>query len=154
MIDFFTYLNTQKTEDKRAFFIHFPAASGKSAFAKKAARLRPDIHYLGLQQALLQASDLPEVYLCDFDWFKVYLLAIQTDKECVLVDNPDILLNTWPADEKNKFTNWIENQLRSPSDTKKTFIFMLQTDSVICSQHIENSLRQPRVVPLDHFNAI
>jgi hypothetical protein len=102
----------------------------------------------------LQASDLPDIYLCDFDWFKAYLLAIQTDKECVLVDNPDILLNTWPPDEKNKFINWIEIQLRSPSVTKKTFMFMLQTDGAICNQQIENSSRQPRVVPLDHFNAI
>ena len=154
MLSFSDYLNEQNSEDKRAFFIHYPANSGKTAFAQKAAKLRADIQYIDLQQAFLQIKDLPEISMCDFDFFRDFLLNFETEKVIILVDNPDFLLNTWSGDEKHKLIDWVRGQLRSPSVTKKTFIFMIQSEDVIANAQFNNSCGHSRVVPLNNFEAI
>ena len=62
MINFFKYLDQQSSEDKRAFIVHYPAKSGKTSFAKRAAMQRADIFYLDLQETFLKQPDLPQNY--------------------------------------------------------------------------------------------
>ena len=154
MINFFKYLDQQSSEDKRAFIVHYPAKSGKTAFAKGAAAQRANIHYLDLQETFLQRSDLPRINQCGFDFFKEFLRGLQVAKEFILIDNPDFLFNTWKTQEKQDFLHWLIGQLRSPGDTDKTFIFFIQSDETLSVAQFNNSCGQPRVLPLNEFEVI
>ena len=154
MINFYKYLDQQSSEDTRAFIIHFPANSGKTAFAKLAASRRAGIHYLDLQEIFLNQPDLPQVTRCGFEFLKGYLLGLQTPAEFILIDNPDFLFNTWKSEDKQAMLHWMKAQLRSPGVTKKTFIFLIQTDEILATAQFTNSCGQPRILPLNEFEAV
>lgn len=154
MINFHHYLDQQSSEDKRAFIIHYPARSGKTTFARRAAAQRPGIYYLDLQETFLHQPNLPPITQCGFDFFKDYLLGLQAPEECVIIDNPDFLFNTWQPGEKQALLHWMKVQLRSPSVTEKTFIFIIQSDNILATAHFNNSCGQPRILPLNEFEAI
>jgi hypothetical protein len=154
MINFFGYLDTQRSEDKRSFIIHFPAITGKTTFAKKAASLLPDIHYLDLQKLFVSTKDFPLLKECGVDFLKNFLINLGSPEDVVLIDNPDFLLNTWSTSQKKSFIQWIKLQLRSPSITNKTFIFMIQSDDVLTNANFNNSHGQPRVLALNEFEAL
>jgi len=71
-----------------------------------------------------------------------------------VVDNPDFLLNTWSDEEKHDFVTWLRIQLRSPADTEKTLIFVIQSDDVIAAADIRNSHGEQRVLALNQFDAL
>lgn len=154
MINFFKYLDQQSSEDKRAFIVYFPAKSGKTSFAKRAAAQRAGIYYLDLQQAFLKHPDLPKIPQCGFDFLKDYLLGLPMAEEFVLIDNPDFLFNTWTNDEKQALLHWMKVQLRSPGVTEKTFAFFIQSDEILATAQFNNSSGQPRILPLNEFEAI
>jgi len=58
-MNFFTYLDRQKLEDRQAFIIYYPAMRGKTRFAKRAQQLRPDLYYLDLLEYCLAFPKLP-----------------------------------------------------------------------------------------------
>lgn len=153
-MNFHRYLDQQSSEDKRAFIIHYPANSGKTGFARRAADLRPGIHYLDLQGTFLNHPNLPPIPQCGFVFLKDFLLGLQIPEEFVIVDNLDFLINTWKLEEKQALLYWIKVQLRSPGITEKTFIFIIQSDELLATAQFKNSSGQPRVLPLNEFEAI
>ena len=154
MINFLRYLDTQSGEDKRGFIVHYPANSGKSAFARRAAGLRPGIHYLDLLDACLNDPNLPAIPQCGFEFLKNTLLGLSVRAETVLVDNPDFLFNTWPSDDKHALLHWLKVQLRSPAVSATTFAFFIQSDEILAAAQFNNSAGQPRVLTLNQFAAI
>jgi hypothetical protein len=154
LINFLRYLNQQSAEDKRAFIIHYPALSGKTDFAKRAATLRPGIYYLDLQETFINHPNLPPISQCGFSFLKDFLLGLQIPEDCIVIDNPDFLFNTWEREDKNALLHWIKVQLRSPSVSEKTFIFIIQNDDILASAQFNNSCGQPRILSLNEFEAI
>jgi len=154
MINFYKYLDQQSSEDKRAFIVQYPAKSGKTSFAKRAAAKRAGIFYLDLQEAFLKQPDLPKMTQCGFDFLKEYLLGLQVKEEFVLIDNPDFLFNIWKTEDKQALLHWMKVQLRSPSVTEKTFAFFIQSDEILATAQFNNSCGQPRILPLNEFEAI
>lgn len=154
MINFHRFLDQQSSEDTRAFIIHYPANSGKTAFARHAATQRPGIYYLDLQETFLNQPDLPPITKCGFSYLKDFLLALQISDEFVIVDNPDFLFNTWKPEEKQELLYWIKVKLRSPGVTSKTFIFFIQSDEILAIEQFKNSRGQSRVLALNEFEAL
>lgn len=154
MINFYSYLDQQSSEDTRSFIIHYYADSGKTVFARHAASLRPGIYYLDLQETFLNRPNLPPITQCGFSFLKDYLLGLQISEEFIIVDNPDFLFNTWGPEDKQALLYWMKLQLRSPGDTEKTFIFMIQDDEILANAQFNNSCGQSRVLPLNELEAI
>ena len=152
-MNFHNYLHRQMAEDRRAFIIHYPAAAGKTAFARRICETRNDTYHFDFQRYWL---DRPELEPGDLNFvaFKNILLSLNVPEVVVLVDNMDILFNIWRKQDKADFSNWLKRQLRSPQDTTKTFVFMLQTDSAFATIVMENSQGDSRVLPLNSFEAI
>lgn len=151
---FHDYLNNQKTEDRRAFIVHYPAKSGKTQFAREICEQREDAHLLDLQAYFLQHPELSPIRRLDFTKFKDLLLSLDMREDVILVDNVDFLFNTWRKKDKEKFSNWLKHQLRTPGDTKKTFIFVFQTDPFIENIILVNSNQESRVLPMNEFESI
>lgn len=148
------YLNHQKTEDRRAFIIHYPANSGKTTFAKKIAEIRPDVHYIDLLEFFLKNPDLKPIDKFGFEEFRDLLLKYEAEESVLLIDNPDFLLNTWKKSEKEELLNWFRLGLRSPGVTKKTIILMIQEDGFLSAADFVNTYGEPRVLALNMFDAI
>lgn len=153
-MNFHDYLNHQKTEDKRAFIIHYPAKSGKTQFARTICEQREDTYLLDLQAYFLQHPELPPIRRFDFPKFKNLFLSLDMRENVILVDNVDFLFNTWKKKDKAEFANWLKHQLRSPGDTKKTFIFIFQTDPFIEDLSLMNSHHESRVLPMNEFESL
>jgi hypothetical protein len=153
-MDFGKYLNHQKTEDTQAFIIHYPANSGKTAFSKKLAETRSDVHYVDMLDCFLKNPDLEPINKFRFEKFRDFLLNYQVEQSVLIIDNPDFLLNTWRKSDKEALLNWIKIGLRSPGVTKKTIILMIQEDGFLSVAEIANSYGESRVLPLNTFGAI
>jgi len=50
--------------------------------------------------------------------------------------------------------HWMKVQLRSPGVTEKTFSFFIQSDEILATAQFNNSCGQPRILPLNEFEAI
>jgi len=148
------YLNRQNNEDRRAFVIHYPAKSGKTDFARRVCEIQQDAHLLDLQSYFLEHPELPPIERCDLSELKGILLSLERPERVLVVDNPDFLLNTWSDEEKHDFVTWLRIQLRSPADTEKTLIFVIQSDDVIAAADIRNSHGEQRVLALNQFDAL
>lgn len=150
---FHDYLHRQMAEDRRAFIVHYPAATGKTAFAKRISETRSDTYLFDFQQYWLEHPELSPEEL-NFEAFKALLLSLSVPEPVVLVDNLDILFNIWRDKDKNAFLNWLKIGLRSPLYTDKTFVFILQTDLAFANADINNSQSESRVLTLDTFDAL
>lgn len=148
------YLNHQKAEDRRAFIIHFPPCSGKTQFARRLAETRLDVYYLDLLAFCLVHPELPPVAQFDFKALRALLLGLDVPQAVILVDHPDFLFNTWNAGEKRALLHWLQLELRSPADTEKTFVFIIQNDDVLAAAEFRNAYDEPRVLALNRFEAI
>lgn len=151
-MNFHDYLNRQKTEDRRAFIVHYPARSGKTQFARQVANSRPDVVYLDLQQYFIDHP--PSSHQYGFSELKSLLLNLDVSESVVLVDNPDFLFNTWLKRDQSDFSNWLKIQLRSPGVTKQTFVFFVQTDPFFERMDLENSQGESRILPLNAFESL
>lgn len=149
------YLSHQKSEDRRAFIIHYPAGSGKTEFVKHLAQGRADdVFYLDLLAHFLARPGLPPVADIGPKELRGWLLALDVPQSVVIVDNPDFLLNTWSKIEKQNFLHWLGTELRSPADTNKTLMFVIQDDDVLAVANLQNTYGEPRVLALDAFDAL
>ena len=148
------YVDTQATESYRAFIIHGPAMSGKTLLAR---RMR-DV--LGAYILDLQAHFAGDADLCArIDRYRPrdlerLLLALDVPESLVVVDNMDFLINTWTPRHTQEFVAMVDHRLRSPGDTDKTFVFLIQTDPAIVRQELTNTRGQPRILPIDAFYAL
>jgi hypothetical protein len=153
-MNFHDYLNRQQNEDRRAFIIHYGARSGKTRFARRICETRQDAYLLDLLAYFLEHPELPPIEKCGFDMLKGLLLALDVPQDVIIVDNPDFLFNIWSAEEKQRLLGWLRTQLRSPGVTKKTIVFLVQTDDIITVADLRNSGNEPRVLALDAFDAL
>jgi hypothetical protein len=152
MMNFHDFLNRQKTEDRRAFIVHYPAKSSKTQFARHAVKTHPDIYYLDLQQYFLDRPQSSDQF--GFSELKSVLLNLNVSESVLLVDNPDFLFNTWTKRDQADFANWLKIQLRSPGVTKKTFVFFVQNDPYFENMDLKNSQGESRVLPLNAFESL
>lgn len=153
-MQFEEFIDIQLTEDRRAFIVHFPAKAGKTDFVKKFGVLRPDVILLDLQEWLLGLDEIDDISLIDFDKLKELLLGINEKETVIIIDNCDVLFNTWKDSEKNKFIAWLKVRLRSPSVTTNTFVFVIQTDPYFDHVNLKNSRGDSRILSLDAFTMI
>lgn len=153
-MNFHDYLNRQNAEDRRAFIIHYHAKSGKTQFAHRICAIRQDVYLLDLQAYFLKHPELTHIGQFNFENLQYLLLALNVPQSVIIVDNTDFLFNTWEKRDKTDFTDWLRQQLRSPGVTDKTFIFMVQSDPFFESLRITNSYQEPRVLPLNAFEAL
>lgn len=153
-MNFHDYLNRQKTEDRRAFIIRYPAASGKSAFALRVYETRNDVYLLDFQEYWTNHPELPLPGRFGFKDLRRFLLSLDVTESVVVVDNPDVLFNTWLDKDKRDFINWMKRQLRSPQETDKTFIFVFQNNPLLENVDLRNSFGEPRVLSLDTFESL
>lgn len=153
-MDFHDYLNRQKAEDRRAFIIHYPPRSGKTKFAKRILDSRDDVFLLDVQNHLSNYSEIMKNSQFGFRFLRDLLMDLSVEEAVVIIDNVDILLNTWQKKDFKDFINWLKVQLRSPARTKKTFIFIVQTEAALNGGDLTNSYGDPRVLALDAFEAI
>ena len=148
------YLVTQGQETRRAFFIHAPAMGHKTALARRMRHML-GAYVLDLQAHFLERPDLS----ARIDRFRPgdlekLLLGLDESEKIIVVDNVDFLLNTWSQPTLEQFVGMVESRLKSPDITDKTFVFILQSNSVILQQDMTNSLGQPRILPLSAFKAL
>jgi len=148
------YLSRQQNEDRRAFIIHYGAKSGKTRFARRICETRHDAYLLDLLAYFLAHPELPPIQQCGLDILKKLLRTLDIPQSVVIVDNADFLFNTWGTEEKRRLLNWLGVQLRSPADTEKTFVFMIQTDDAIAAANLHNSYGESRVLALNEFDAM
>lgn len=153
-MDFQGYLNRQNNEDRRAFIIHAPPVSGKTYFAWRIVETRQDAYLCDLQKYFLENPGLPPVHQVGLDELWEILLKVETDKNVVVVDHADFLFNTWGRKGKEGFVNFIQVQLRSPRDTLKTYVFVIQRDSEMTQSQFQNSYGEARVLKLSEFDAL
>lgn len=148
------YLRRQNAEYNRSFIIHYPAQTGKTRFARRICETREDAYLFDLLSHFVEHPDLPPIQRCSVAVLKSVLLKLNISQRVLIVDNPDFLINTWSPDEKEEFLNWLGVLLRSPGDTEKTMVFVVQTDGLISNSDLRNSHHEPRVLPLDAFDAL
>ena len=148
------YVATQATESYRAFIIHGPAMSGKTRLARRMADA------LGAYVLDLQAHFVAHPDLCArIDRYRPHdleklLLALDVPESLVVIDNMDFLINTWSPKHRRGFVAMMDKRLRSPGDTDKTFVFLIQTDPLIVRHELSNTRGQPRILPIDAFYAL
>ena len=149
------YLNRQNNEDRRAFVIHYPAKKGKTSFARRICETRQDACLLDLQRYFLEHLELPPIEQCSASMLKNLLLSLDRPERVLVIDNADFLLNTWSNAEKLALVHWLRTQLRSPANTEKTLLFVIQSDDVISAvADMRNSYGEPRVLALNEFDAL
>lgn len=152
MKNFNDFLNRQKTEDRRAFIVHYPAKSAKTRFAQKVSEKRVDTYCLDLQA---HANEHQEAFKSfGFTVLQQLLLGLDVKESVVIIDNADFLFNTWESTDQVEFENWLRIQLRSPSMSNKTFVFFVQSDDYFMNMQLKNSRGESRVLPLDAFEAL
>jgi hypothetical protein len=153
-MNFAEYLKHQSSEDRRAFILHFPAVSGKTYFARKARETIPDVELLDLQQYFLNTSGLPGIKDCTPKVLKNILFDFKTDQSVVIVDHLDFLFNTWKKQQKLDFLEMIKQQWRSPADTEKTYVFLMQSDENLEGVEMLNTYGESRVLALNKFDSL
>lgn len=155
---FANFLEQQTHEDRQAFIIHFPALSGKTAFIRKACQVINNIHYLDLLEYVQLTPALAAAGAIDLSSFEQLVLQIDRGlpaEVCAfVVDQGDFMFNTWDREEKQGFLHWLRGGLRTPSLAKRPYIFIIQTDDVLSSGSLINSLNQSRILALNEFEAL
>ena len=148
------FLDFQMTQDRRAFVVHFPALSGKTRYFSTVAASRKDAVLLDLQRWLLKRAITENAKVIDpEDLFKM-LLDLDYQNSIIIVDNVDVVFNSWKKHMKDDFFTSLRVWLRSPSVTSNTFVFVLQDDASLAKVTLANSRNESRVLPLDAFDAI
>jgi hypothetical protein len=148
------YLTIQGQETFRACIIHAPAMGHKTELGR---RMR---NVLGAYLFDLQAHFLEHPKLAErIDRFRPHdlerlLLGLQVPESVVVVDNVDFLLNTWTKRHLEAFVAMVDLRLKSPGVTDKTFVFFVQDHPVILRYELKNTRDQPRILPLDAFQAL
>jgi len=157
-MNFFALLDQQSYADRRAFIVHYPATRGKTRFAQRICQLRPGVFYIDLLDLYNASKDLPHIRNFNLKALQKLLLELPCPPSAhtVLVDHGDFLFNTWSADLKNSFNDWLKTSLRSPSKTDKTFVFFIQTDGVLSATQTVTFDQKTRTLAyaLNEFDAI
>ena len=152
--DLRNFLTKQAQETCRAFIIHAPAMAGKTALAR---RMEEELgaYRFDLQDYFLThpetASGIDRFRPRDLESI---ILNLEVTQKVIVVDNIDFLLNVWTPNMKREFLEIVNLRLKSPDITSKTFVFLVQTDPLISQYRFTHKQRQPRILPLDAFQAL
>jgi len=146
LLDILSYIDRQKRESYRAFFIVGAANFGKSDFAKKVAE-EANGRYIDLLVLFLNEQSLSD----SIDTFRPkdlerLLIDLGDNAELLIVDNIDFLINTWTYRLREEFRDRFL-KLRS-GVTRTTFCFVAQMDEVFEEVDAKNTLGQPRVIEI------
>ncbi len=157
-MNFAKYLEQQTHEDRQAFIIHYAALSGKTQFIKKACQVIPSIHYIDLLEYVSATPELSSLEKIEVSIFTDMLLKLDKSlpekTSALVIDQGDFMFNTWDKDEKQEFLHWLRVSLRTPSVAKRPFIFIIQSDGVLSSATLNNTLNQSRILALNEFDAL
>jgi len=157
-MNFAKYLQHQTHEDRQAFIIHYPALSGKTQFIQKACQVIPGIHYVDLLEYASANPEMSSLEKIEVSIFTDMLLKLDKSlpekTSALVIDQGDFMFNTWDKDEKQEFLHWLRVTLRTPSVAKRPFIFVIQTDDVLSSATLNNTLNQSRILALNEFDAL
>lgn len=155
-MNFYKFLECQKQEDRQAFIVHYPPASGKTRFARHLCQGDPSLYYVDLLAVYLAAPGMPAVTDLNPRQFQKWLLGLACPPEAhtLILDHGDFLFNTWNADEKGQFLSWLRVTLRTPSPTTRTHVFFIQTDGILSSAQLTNSHGTSRILKLSEFETI
>jgi len=152
LLDILSYIERQKRESYRAFFIVGPANFGKSDFARELAE-KADGRYLDLLELFLNDQSLSD----SIDTFRPtdlerLLIDLGDGVELLIVDNIDFLINTWTLRMREEFRDRFL-KLRS-GVTQTTFCFVAQIDEVFKEIDAKNTSGQSRVIELSSIRKI
>ena len=148
------YLNLQAQETCRAFIIHAPAMAGKTKLTRLMEKTLGAYRF-DLQKYFTANKELA----ARIDRFRPgdlekLLLGLDVSQSVIVVDNLDFLLVVWTPQMKRGFMNMVDLRLKSPDITSKTFVFLVQDDSVIMKYHFTLPQRQQRLLPLHAIKAL
>jgi len=154
LLDFKDYLISQSQERYRTFIIYAPPISRKTWFAERVKERfgnKYGVMVIDLQTEFASNPDLgSRIDSFSPSELKMYLLAQSCEERVIIIDNPDLLLNTWNDEEKAQFVRIVEDGIKS-EETEKILIFIIQTDPGITQKKIKNTKGHPRILPLDAF---
>ena len=157
-MNFAKYLEQQGHEDRQAFIVHYPALSGKTRFIEKACQVILGLHYVNWLEYILAKPALTSLEKINPSQFEKELLEIDKslgdELSAVMIDQGDAMFNTWDADEKQEFLHWLRVPLRTPGLVNRTFVFIIQTDGVLSSAVLTNTLNQSRILALNELDAL
>jgi hypothetical protein len=153
-LDMLGFITRQRRERYRAFVLHGPPLSGKSAFARELASRIPAGHYLNLLDAFAGRPDLA-AHVDTWDAAALLRFAVDYANEreaaCLLVDDLDFLVHAW-NDDLAEFRHQVEKL--APGLTPAAIGFVLQTQPGFESWRPLNSSGQSRVIALDGIAAL
>jgi hypothetical protein len=155
-MNFFKFLERQKLENRQAFIVHFPPASGKTHFALQLCQRDPGLLYVDLLETYTNTPGLPKVADFGPQEIKKWLLSLpcHANTHTLILDHGDFIFNTWNADEKKQFISWLHLTLKASIDTDITLVFFNQTDGVISDAKMINSYGESRILKLSDFDAL
>jgi hypothetical protein len=157
-MNFAKYLEQQSHEDRQAFIIHYSALSGKTRFIQRACQVISGLHFINWLEYILTKPNLASLEKIAPSQFEKEILEIEKSMgdeiSAVIIDQGDCMFNTWDADEKQEFLHWLRVPLRTPGVVKRTFVFIIQTDGVISSATLTNTLNQSRILALNELDAL
>ena len=78
-----------------------------------------------------------------FKWLKKY----NNEKNFIVIDNFDFLINTWRSDQEEIFLNLVEKQ-----ESEVMYIFLIQQRKFITKRIIENIMGKSRIINLYEIN--
>lgn len=149
LIDLVQLIDFQTREQYRTILVLGPAGSGRTKFIQLLAN-RTKAKYVDLLDDFLNDKRLSEnIDTFDVSHLKKYLLNLPIKEAVIIVDNVDLLLNTWTDKEIGEFLNLVE-KLRS-NETEKTFCFFAQDSEILSSKQICNSQNNSRILTMDNI---
>lgn len=147
------YLKTQQQETYRAFIIHAPAMSHKTALAR-AIRDKLGAYLFDLQAHFVARPVLAaKINTFSPRDLENLLLGLDVPEEIIVVDNADFLLNVWTPRRRREFVGMVDLRLKY-GVTSKTFVFIIQTDPVIVGHNLKNTRGESRIILLEEFFAL
>jgi hypothetical protein len=152
LINVAAFLQVQRRERLRAFIVHAPARSGKTAFARKLASIEKG-EYIDILNMV--ASDIElcrEVDELDAAFLKrTALSAAARGAGLVLLDEFDFLVPVWGGDV-SQLIEWVR-KLQEP-ETGAVVGLLMRTVPALESLQLSNTKGQSRVLRLDEIRGI
>jgi adenylate kinase family enzyme len=143
------FLDCQSRERYRAFVIHGPPLSGKTAFAQKLARVIPGTVYLDMLHYVNERPELAQQVDC-IDATRLQGLvvdhAILMQTRFLLVDHIDFLVHSWDDDLAT-----FKYCVRSLAVTRTQAVvgFVLQTQRALVEWNLPN-----RILSIEEIEAL
>lgn len=155
LLNIATYVRSVGNKRYRSFIVHAPAMSGKTAFAKRAARNLGG-KYLDLLDHFRFDEELKrKIDLFDVEALEKLLVRESKGISFLVVDHLDFLLNTWDERTLGRFFGLLERKWDNyKSQYRATVCYVLQMNRGVTGQLLLDSKGQPRIHRLEEFQAV